>query len=763
MVKFLSSYSNKLISHSLLMSLIPIILISSYLYNDKINQQEDVLQAKLISTSQYGAGSVATWITERQNDVQSLARISGVITATKVLLDPEIQDKNIFVTKIDLERRLYTAVNNYDWLNEIIISNSETGEVLFYTGMNPPKSLFIDEDHFQQAAKKKIGISDIFASPDIIKNEYEQYEYGVPTLLISAPISGEVGLEGILTARVNVFKIPQKMALTHDASDIIDKFLINSDGYFASKPIFANKIFDLNLVKKRPELELRFFDANSEFTKVFHSNNLTPLLDMNGHSNYLGNVVVSLIFPVKGTNLFYVTEIEKTDAYDDIVRLQTILISSISLIVIGISAASIIFANRLVKPIKTLTHVIATASNENNITQFHSKYFSDMSGDNEISKLYTTFYRMMRSVENSTKALRVAEKKYRSLYEDLPELCRTIDEEGIIMDCNNAYANSLGYSKEEIIGKTIFEHIAEQSIAALHDSLETWKRKGVVKSREVWFKRKDGSIFPTLLSATNLYDESGKRVGSNTVIRDISEIYDTKKELAEQKIKRLSAIGELCARIAHDLKNPLSVLKNTVEIMEMRNQTIDDKTRNDHERIKRAVTRIQHQVDDVLDFVRPKAMTLNSHKLHEIFEAALDRMLVPDGVTITLPENDMSIMCDAEKLEVVFTNLMTNAMQAMNNIGHINIRITDDDDSICVEVEDSGPGIPAELHPKIFDPLFTTRQVGTGLGLASCKSIVEMHGGTIKVRNNPTTFTVMLPKRNVIAHNTLIMGVEEKA
>ena len=761
MVKFLSTYSNKLISHTLLMSLIPIILISVYLYNDKIVQEENTLEEKLFSSSEHGATTVATWMKERQNDVQSLARMQGVITATKELRDPEIQGNKIFTIRLDLEKRLEVAADN-DWLNEVIISNPETGQVLFYTGLVPPKTNFKDETHFQQAVEKKIGMSDIFVSPDIVINEYGKYEQEVPTLLISAPISGEVGMEGVLTARVNVFKIPQQTGLVNDASDRMDGFLINSDGHFLSKPIFINKIFELNLVKKRPELELSFFKPNLELsTKISHSNSLETLLDLDGHSNYLGDVVVSSISPVEGTNWFYVSEIEKNDAYYNIVKLQTVLIASTGLIIIGVSAASIIFAKRLLRPIETLTRVIASATTENNITQSHSKYFSEMSGDNEISKLYATFYRMMRSVENSTKALRIAEKKYRILYEDLPDLCRTINDEGIIMDCNNAYANSLGYSKEEIIGKTIFEHAAEQSIAAIHDSFETWKERGSVTSREIWFKRKDGSIFPALLNATNLYDDTGKRIGSNTVIRDISDIYDAKRELEEQKTKRLSALGELCARIAHDMKNPLSVLKNTVEIMQMRNVNVDEKTKNDFNRLNRAITRIQHQVDDVLDFVRPKSMNLNSCTMHEILEAAMERMLVPPDVDIILPANDASILCDAEKVEVVFTNLMTNAIQAMNNKGKITIRIMEDDDEVRIEVVDSGPGIPEGILPKIFDPLFTTRHIGTGLGLASCRSIVEMHGGTITVRNNPTTFTVMLPKRNVIAQNTLA-AVEEK-
>ncbi len=378
-----------------------------------------------------------------------------------------------------------------------------------------------------------------------------------------------------------------------------------------------------------------------------------------------------------------------------------------------------------------------------------------------IKMIYNTLKKHAEQVSKMEKDVEV-DRKYRILYDELPDLCRTINEKGIILNCNNTYAKSLGYSREEIIGKSIFDHVAGKSLSALHDSFETWKKNGIVKGRDVWFKRKDGTIFPGLICAKNVYDENGKKMGSNTVIRDMSEMYDVKKELEVQKVKRLSSIGELSARIAHDMKNPLSVLKNTVEIMQMRNVNMDEKTKNDFDRLKRAITRIQHQVEDVLDFVRPKGLTLNDHSLHKILEGTLERIRVPNGVTITLPKNDLNVMCDTNKLEIVFMNLITNAIQAMNNKGRIIIRATDNADKVHIEVEDNGPGISDELIPKIFDPLFTTRQIGTGLGLTSCKSIVEMHGGTLTVRNNPTTFTVTLSKRNMIASPTPIASTEEK-
>jgi signal transduction histidine kinase len=116
-----------------------------------------------------------------------------------------------------------------------------------------------------------------------------------------------------------------------------------------------------------------------------------------------------------------------------------------------------------------------------------------------------------------------------------------------------------------------------------------------------------------------------------------------------------------------------------------------------------------------------------------------------------MPKNDVKIICDSEQTAVVFENLITNAIQAIGEEkGEISIRFIENDASISIEVEDSGKGINDEDMPKIFEPLFTTKQSGTGLGLASCKKIIAMHNGTINVKNNPTVFSVILPKKVLV-------------
>jgi len=218
---------------------------------------------------------------------------------------------------------------------------------------------------------------------------------------------------------------------------------------------------------------------------------------------------------------------------------------------------------------------------------------------------------------------------------------------------------------------------------------------------------------------------------------------------ALQNTERLTAIGELSARLAHDLRNPLSVIKNTVEIMEHKQRlSIEDRVIY-FGRLNRAIERISHQIEDVLDFVRPINLTLNNNLVNEIIASTIEKIAKPDHVKITMPENFVYLVCDSTKIEVALTNLIMNSIQAMNNSGQVDIRLFEDQKGVVIQVGDRGCGIPDDVMPKIFEPLFTTKQEGTGLGLASCKKIIEQHGGTISVSSAPgkgTVFTIHIPR-----------------
>lgn len=220
-----------------------------------------------------------------------------------------------------------------------------------------------------------------------------------------------------------------------------------------------------------------------------------------------------------------------------------------------------------------------------------------------------------------------------------------------------------------------------------------------------------------------------------------------KTGIESEKRKRFTVIGEITARIAHDLRNPLSVIKNTLEIIELKQrQGLYDQLPDEIARMQRSVERMSHQVDDVLDYVREAPMKVERHNISDILGSVMEKISIPESVNLKILHSNIFHYCDRIKIEAVLTNIIMNAIQAIQNKGKIVIRATESHNSVQIEIEDSGPGIPENVLPNIFDPLFTTKQTGTGLGLSICKNIVEQHGGKIAVKNKPTTFTISLPK-----------------
>jgi signal transduction histidine kinase len=224
------------------------------------------------------------------------------------------------------------------------------------------------------------------------------------------------------------------------------------------------------------------------------------------------------------------------------------------------------------------------------------------------------------------------------------------------------------------------------------------------------------------------------------------------EHLSEEFIKseRFSAIGELSARLAHDLRNPLSVIKMSVELIKntlSESKILDSQIITRIDLIDKSVNRIAHQVDDVLDYVRYSPLKISSVSAHHILLNSIEKVKIPDDIQIIMPEKNVTFNCDPIKLEAVFINLIINAIQAIPDTGNIEIKINEKNDDVIFEFIDSGDALLDENVDKIFEPLFTTKQKGTGLGLAICKNVIEQHGGTIQVTLHPTTFTVTIPNK----------------
>src|SRR5574338_1669413 len=187
-------------------------------------------------------------------------------------------------------------------------------------------------------------------------------------------------------------------------------------------------------------------------------------------------------------------------------------------------------------------------------------------------------------------------------------------------------------------------------------------------------------------------------------------------KITSVKTDKMHTIGEMSSKLAHDLQNPLTIIKNTLEILKIKHPDMDQKTRENYDRIERAATKMSQQIRDVLDYVRTSDLMLQKTSLQKLLKIVIDGLQIPSTVKIILPTEDVQIYCDTKQMETVFVNLITNAIQATNGKGRIMIQASEFDNSTIIDVVDNGKGIEAANLERIFEPLFTTRQDGTGLG-----------------------------------------------
>ncbi len=212
------------------------------------------------------------------------------------------------------------------------------------------------------------------------------------------------------------------------------------------------------------------------------------------------------------------------------------------------------------------------------------------------------------------------------------------------------------------------------------------------------------------------------------------------------KSERLATIGTMASRIAHDLKQPLTIMQTYADMLTPAIiSKLDYKDKEKWFRVQNSILDMNRIIEDVLDFARTAEIKKKKSSFLRILRLSINHVKSSYGVIINLPEKDVSVNCDARKIEGVMSNILNNAVHALEGQGEIDVTASIDSDFVTIQVRDSGPGIPMENLEKIFEPMFTTKKTGTGLGLVICRSIVEQHAGSISVSNKPTTFTIKLP------------------
>jgi two-component system, sporulation sensor kinase E len=326
----------------------------------------------------------------------------------------------------------------------------------------------------------------------------------------------------------------------------------------------------------------------------------------------------------------------------------------------------------------------------------------------------------------------------------------TVGPDGSIATVNPAAERILGMSEDDMVPGSILRVFKDDGGLSA-DVTKVLDGRVPRTVRDVTLVTSGNRVVHAQAAVSRMRDVGGRKLGAVVTIEDVSEI----KALTEQLIRadRLAAMGELTAGVAHEVRNPLGIIRASVQLME--------DAQADPKRAHEAATVIKHEIDRLdkvikalLDFGRPSTPTMMRVDVNDVLSEVVlfTRKFASRGNVEIDEELDAGVplvMADPDQLKQVFVNLISNAVQAMEGEGgSLTVTTGFDDGFVFVRFVDTGPGIEPDSLSKVFDPFYSTRDAGTGLGLTIVHRIVDEHDGHIEVASDPekgTAFTVSLP------------------
>jgi protein-histidine pros-kinase len=324
------------------------------------------------------------------------------------------------------------------------------------------------------------------------------------------------------------------------------------------------------------------------------------------------------------------------------------------------------------------------------------------------------------------------------------------DAEGIIVLTNAQAENIFGYSQKELVGQPV-EVLIPQAHLGVHLShraryMAHPEARSMAVERDLFAQRKDGSQVAVDISLHPIETDDGVYVLANVL--DATE----RRRAARQResrlaTERLATMGQLAGSVAHEIRTPLCVIRNNIYYLRILAEKLGAEGRECLDEVDEAIGKAERIVSELLDFTRTASSRVATIPLLPL----VSDVATSQGVTLKLPElrEDWLIEVDQEQIQRVLANLVVNAVDATGSGGRVEIRVASDADYVWMEVADNGPGISPIEKERIFDPLYTTKPTGFGLGLALSKRYAESNGGTLSVTDSESggaCFRLTLPR-----------------
>jgi PAS domain S-box-containing protein len=358
-----------------------------------------------------------------------------------------------------------------------------------------------------------------------------------------------------------------------------------------------------------------------------------------------------------------------------------------------------------------------------------------------------------REVEKRTGELSDSEAKYRMLVEEIND-GYFVNQNGRIVFANRAFCDMHGYTFYEVIGRPFTEFVAKESLINVTQLYERRVSAAEAETLYTYYRlNKYGENLPTENKVQVIMYQGEKAVAG--ICRDITERIEMERRMRESE--RFAHIGQLTTSLAHEIRNPLAAIKINVQIL-AKNLKLSGNDRKRGQIIAKELSRLERILTEMLDSAKPLRLTIESVSLNEIIDSCIEilyektkekHISIRKRRSRSLP----ALLLDRDKMEQAVINILLNSIEALKDGALISVLTRQSlrhDGLVLLDIRDNGPGISETDLPYIFDPFFSSKKKGTGLGLYNVKKIVEAHDGMVSVKSTVgegTHFRIGLPVR----------------
>ncbi|MBS1259293.1 MAG: Adaptive-response sensory-kinase SasA [Candidatus Scalindua arabica] len=773
----IKSIKKKTILLFLILALIPLLVMRLVIYPKAQSALQESLIQNLQSVGHKQAELIKGWTEERKGDVRVFAENPFTLLATRITME----DKRFWRVS------RYTHYIRYEYgYKDILISDAE-GIVHVSTTKGREGTDISEHEYFKKSMSGETFISQIMPSNIPIENEFGKLELGLPTMVVSAPITDQNRIMGVACFRVDVSKISEFLRSIKLGTSG-ETYLIDKQGYMITESRFVPYLKKTGLIKRGTTLELKLINPETgKLTKsVSECLKGNEGYDGNGYLDYRGIKVIGFWQWIAALDWGIIAEIDYKEGYQEVIKLHRNVTTIMMIVTTGIIVFAFIMGQRMTAPILYLTDATRRMSS-GDLTQN-----VNINSKDELGELANSFNMMARTIEKRNEELQSSNIFMESMFDAIMDPMTVLDKEGNILQVNKVAMDTYG---ENIVGEKCYcVYKGRESIC---DNCPTMKSIETLQpaNAEHYVKRDNKYVF---IASYPILNKEGELESIIKIVRDITEQKKLEKELqeytanlektVEERTRDLKSTNEelkqrsieiekaneelrgldkmkdsMIRDVTHELKSPVAQVQMAIGLWtsEANKEQMDkEKGKKLNKIIDDNIQRLKKTIQSILDLsvlesgrVAYQKENLDLEELINQVTAGLKLLAEKKNLSLTtrIPDELPEVLGDRQEITRLISNLIDNAIKYSES-GEIVVSALRRPRQIEISVKDQGIGLstPKGSYDKVFDRFFQERPSsdGSGVGLAICKKIVEAHGGKIWVesegKGKGTTFKFTL-------------------